>query len=134
MSDTKPAQRKIPAPTPTPDTIEFWKAAEQGKLMLRRCSACQKTHWYPRPVCPHCFGDATEWFEAAGTGEIYTYSIMRRVPEPYAIAYVTLAEGPTMMTNIVGVDLNTIRIGQKVKLAWTPTEGGPPVPCFTLAD
>ena len=59
---------------------------------------------------------------------------MRRVPEPYAIAYVTLAEGPTMMTNIVGVDLNTIRIGQKVKLAWTPTEGGPPVPCFTLAD
>jgi hypothetical protein len=133
MSETAPLQRKIPAPKPTPDTEAFWKAAAEGKLMLRRCSACQKTHWYPRPICPHCFGDAPDWFEAAGTGTIYTYSIMRRVPEPYAIAYVTLAEGPTMMTNIVGCDLDAIRIGLAVKLVWMPTEGGPPVPCFTLA-
>lgn len=126
-------QRKIPAPTPTPETEAFWKGAAEGKLMLRRCTACKKTHWYPRAVCPHCMGAASDWFEAAGTGEIYTYSIMRRVPEPYAIAYVTLAEGPTMMTNIVGCDLDSIRIGQKVKIAWVPSEGGPPVPCFTPA-
>lgn len=126
-------ERAIPAPAPTPDTEAFWKAAAEGRFMLRRCAGCGKTHWYPRPVCPHCFGDADEWFEAAGTGTIYSYSVMRRAAEPYAIAYVTLVEGPTMLTNIVGCDLDSIRIGQTVKLEWRPSEGGPPIPCFTPA-
>ncbi len=126
-------QRKIPAPTPTPDTIEFWSAAKEGRLLLRRCTSCSKTHWYPRPVCPHCLGDASDWFEAAGYGVIYSYSVMRRVPEPYVIAYVTLAEGITMMTNIVDCDFDALHVGQSVKLVWMPTEGGPPVPCFTPA-
>jgi uncharacterized OB-fold protein len=56
---------------------------------------------------------------------------MRRVPAPFALAYVTLAEGPTMMTNLVDCDFNTLRIGQPVRLVWKPSEGGPPVPCFT---
>lgn len=129
--DTKPAARKIPAPTPTPDSLPFWEAAKQGRLTLRRCASCAKTHWYPRPICPHCFGEADTWFEASGDGVIYTYSVMRRVPEPYAIAYVTLAEGPTMLTNIVDCDLDAIRIGQTVKLVWVETASGPPVPCFT---
>ena len=58
---------------------------------------------------------------------------MRRVPVPYAIAYVTLEEGVTMMTNIVDCDLGAIRIGQRVKVVFKPTEGGPPVPMFTPA-
>jgi uncharacterized OB-fold protein len=55
---------------------------------------------------------------------------MRRVPVPYALAYVTLEEGVTMMTNIVDCDLNAIRIGQAVKVVFKPTDGGPPVPMF----
>jgi uncharacterized OB-fold protein len=50
---------------------------------------------------------------------------------PYALAYVTLDEGVTMMTNIVDCDLDAIRIGQRVRLVFKPTEGGPPVPMFT---
>jgi len=52
---------------------------------------------------------------------------------PYAIAYVTLDEGPTMMTNIVDCDLDSIRIGQKVKLTFVPSENGPKMPMFTPA-
>jgi uncharacterized OB-fold protein len=44
---------------------------------------------------------------------------------------VTLEEGVTMMTNIVDCDLDTIRIGQSVKVVYKPSDGGPPVPCFT---
>ena len=59
---------------------------------------------------------------------------MRRAPVPYAIAYVTLDEGPTMMTNIVDCDLDAIRIGQAVRVVFKPTEdGGPPVPMFSPA-
>ena len=51
----------------------------------------------------------------------------------YAIAYVTLAEGPKMMTNIVDTDLDAIEIGQAVKVVFKETEDGPPVPMFTPA-
>jgi len=123
-------QRKIPAPISNPETQAFWDAAAQGKFLLRRCTECGKAHWYPRAICPFCSSARTEWVEGSGKGSIYTFSVMRRAPEPYAIAYVTLAEGPTMMTNIVRCDFDALRIGQEVKLVWTPSEGGPPVPTF----
>jgi uncharacterized OB-fold protein len=126
-------QRKIPAPTPTPETEAFWKAAAEGRFMLRRCAACGKAHWYPRAICPYCMSDKTEWVEASGRGRIYTFSIMRRAPEPYAIGYVTLDEGPSMLTNFVDCDFDALRIGQSVRLKFISTEGGPPVPTFTPA-
>ena len=56
---------------------------------------------------------------------------MRRVPVPYALAYVMLDEGVTMMTNLVDCDLDAMRIGQRVRQIFKPSEGGPPVPMFT---
>jgi uncharacterized OB-fold protein len=90
-------------------------------------------HYYPRALCPFCFSADTEWQTTSGTGTIYSYSVMRRVDAPYAIAYVTLEEGVSMMTNIVDCDLDKIRIGQRVKVVFKPTDGGPPVPMFTPA-
>ena len=127
-----PAQeRKIPAPQTNPEIQPFWDAAAQGTLMVKRCAACGQAHHYPRAICPFCGSDRTEWQQASGQGTIYSYSVMRRVPVPYAIAYVTLAEGVTMVTNIVDCDLDQIRIGQPVKVVFKPTDGGPPVPMFT---
>ena len=123
--------RKIPAPVVTVETQAFWDAARAGRFTIPVCTACGKPHWYPRAICPFCFSERMAWEEASGKGRIYTYSVMRRAPEPYVIAYVTLAEGPTMMTNIVQCDFDSLRIGQEVRLVFTPTEGGPPVPTFT---
>ena len=55
---------------------------------------------------------------------------MRRAKEPYAIAYVTLAEGPTMLTNLVGCDVDALHVGQQVRVTFAETENGPPVPMF----
>ncbi|HVC54258.1 MAG TPA: Zn-ribbon domain-containing OB-fold protein [Stellaceae bacterium] len=125
--------RKIPAPPGSPETKPFWDGAAEGRLLIKKCTACGELHFYPRSACPFCFSDKTEWVEASGNGTIYTYSVMRRAPIPYAIAYVTLAEGPTMMTNIVDCDLDSIRIGAAVKIVFKPSEGGPPVPMFAPA-
>jgi uncharacterized OB-fold protein len=127
-----PAQeRRIPAPEANPETKPFWEGAAAGRLLIGRCKACGKPHYYPRALCPFCGSDATEWIAASGRGAVYSYSVMRRLPVPYALAYVTLDEGVTMMTNIVDCDLDSIRIGQRVRLVFKPTEGGPPVPMFT---
>lgn len=124
------AERKIPAPTPTPETEPFWQAAREGRFLIRVCRTCERAHWYPRALCPFCFSENTEWREASGRGSIYTFSIMRRAKEPYAIAYVKLDEGPMMMTNIVDSDFENIAIDQRVELVFRETEDGPPVPVF----
>ena len=126
--------RKIPAPAVNPENQPFFDAAAGGKLLIKKCTACGEYHHYPRAICPHCFSGRTEWRAARGTGTIYTYSVLRRgVPAPYCIAYVTLAEGVSMMTNIVDCDLDAVRIGQKVRVVFKPTDGGAPVPMFTPA-
>jgi uncharacterized OB-fold protein len=124
-------ERKIPAPEANPETRPFWEAAADGRLMIGTCGSCGKPHYYPRAVCPLCGSDATALARASGRGVVYSYSVMRRVPVPYALAYVTLEEGVTMMTNIVDCDLDAIRIGQRVQVVFKPSEGGPPVPMFT---
>ena len=108
------------------------KCREVGcaSCMREKCNDCGEVHHYPRALCPFCFSEKVEWLQAKGTAEIYTYSVMRRAPIPYAIAYVTLQEGVSMMTNIVDCDLDKIRIGQPVKLVFKPSDGGPPVPMF----
>ena len=125
--------RKIPAPTPNLETQAFWDAAAQGKLVIKSCTACKELHHYPRALCPHCFSDKTEWKQMSGKGKIYSYTVMRRAPVPYAIAYVTLDEGVTMLTNIVDCDFDSLKIGQPVTVVFKPTDGGPPMPMFKPA-
>ena len=125
--------RPLPANIIDPATEPYFAAAHKGVLRLRRCTACKKPHWYPRPVCPFCMGD-TEWIDATGTGTIYSVSLTRRAgPIPYAIAYVTLDEGVTMLTNICDCDLEAVRIGQRVKVRFKPAASGGIVAMFTPA-
>jgi len=126
-------ERKIASPEPTVGTEAFWEGARNGKLLLRHCTSCNKVHHYPRALCPYCFSDKLDWREASGKGKVYSYSVMRRAPEPYVIAYVTLDEGISMMTNIVDCDLDRVRIDQPVKVVFKASENGQPVPMFTPA-
>ena len=123
--------RNIPAPAVTIESKPFWDAATEGKFLIKRCNACGEAHWYPRALCPFCFSDETVWEESPGEGVIYSYSVMHRSPSgPYAIGYVTLKEGPAVLTNFVDVAPDGLSIGQKVKVKFQPTENGPPVPVF----
>ena len=131
MSEVQDKTRPIPSPAVTLESKPFWDAAAEGRFLIKRCTACGKAHWYPRAICPLCHSPDTVWEESPGEGVVYTFSIMRRSPTgPYAIGYVTLDEGPAVLTNFVG-DLEALAIGQKVKVRFQPTEGGgPPAPVF----
>ena len=116
-------ERTYPEPSINMETEAYWAAAKEGKFLLKKCNACGKTHYYPRAICPHCLSGDTAWYEATGKGVIYSYSVMRRGDTPYAIAYVTLDEGVTMMSNIVECDLDNLAIGQAVEVTFRATEG-----------
>ena len=114
-----------PLPIIDPDTAPYWKAAKDHKLLLKRCSACGKAHFYPRELCPHCHADTVDWIEARGTGSIYSFTVARRPagpafkPDaPYVVAIIELDEGARMMTNIVGCPPDSVKIGQRVSVVF----------------
>ena len=102
--------RSKAVPVPTPETQPYWDGAAAGELRIQRCvDEGGKPYFYPRPICPSCGSSAVEWFTASGDATLYSYVINHRPApgfedeSPYAIAVVQLAEGPRMMTNLVGV-------------------------------
>jgi uncharacterized OB-fold protein len=121
------------APQSNIEIQPFWDATAEGKLLLKKCNACGEIHYYPRSICPFCFSDDTVWIEASGKGIIYSYSVIRRAEVPYVIAYVTLQEGPTMMTNIIDCDIDSVRIDMAVAVSFVDTGEGSALPMFTPA-
>ena len=100
------AEPKRARPQPTPETRHFWEGTKSGELRLQRCDTCQHTYFPPRPFCPACASREVSVFRASGRAILYSYVISHRPAPgfvaPYSIAVVELAEGPRMMTNIVG--------------------------------
>jgi uncharacterized protein len=124
MSGPLPA----PAPVVLPETTEFWAATAMGRLLLRHCDDCGSVIWYPRPLCPDCGSLNTSWVEASGRGTVYTFTVVHRsqVPGyrdalPYVVAYVELAEGPRVLTNIVDCEPDQVAIGMPVQVVFHDT-------------
>ncbi len=134
---------------PTPDAAEepYWAAAREHRLLIKRCTACGRAHFYPRPFCPHCWSDQVDWEDASGRATLYTYSIVHRndLPPfgdrvPYVAGVVDLEEGPRMLTNVEGVAFEDLRVGMPLTVRFrretdeftfpvfgppSPTQGGP---------
>jgi uncharacterized OB-fold protein len=125
------AEYLIQSAPANPETAAWWAAIQQQRLTVAHCVDCGHVHHYPRAICPYCFSGNVELIPASGEGVIYSVSAMRRgVPVPYAIAYVELDEGVTMLTHIIDAPLDDIRIGQRVAVRFRPSESGQLVPMF----
>lgn len=116
---------RLPSPTINPENKPFWDAAQNNRLLLKVCNSCNESHYYPRTICPHCGSDSTVWVDSQGLGEIYSYTVMRRgVEVPFAMAYVRLNEGVSLLTHLTNCDFDTIKVGQKVKVVFQETQDG----------
>jgi hypothetical protein len=97
-----------PLPEPTPETRHFWEGTLAGELRLQRCGDCAQVYFPPRPVCPRCASRRVSVFAASGRATLHSYVIHHRPAPghapPYVIALVALAEGPRMLSNLVGVE------------------------------
>ena len=110
-----------------PESEPYWTALRDGKLLIKLCATCGRHHFYPRPFCPHCWGDEVSWVEAAGGATLYTHSVVYRndLPPfgpqvPYIAAVVDLDEGPRVMTRIVDCEADELKIGMRLRLRTEP--------------
>jgi uncharacterized OB-fold protein len=123
-------------PVRTLETEPFWASADEGRLVLPRCDACEAVIWYPRRWCPMCHQHGVSWFEATGHGTVYSFTVVRQAggdwqeAVPYVIAFVELDEGPRVLTNVVDVDPDTVRVGDEVSVVFDRHPAGAAVPRF----
>lgn len=118
-----------PVPVPTKETQPYWDGCKQHELRVQKCAACGHHQFYPRLYCTACMSDRVEWMKTSGRATVLSYTIVYRPVTqafadnvPYVVALVTLAEGPQMMTNIVGCEPEKVHIGMPVQVTfddWT---------------
>ena len=127
-------------PTPEGDTIEFWEAAKEERLLIKHCLDCDAYSYYPRPFCPKCWSEQVEWYQASGEGSLYTWSVIYnndmppfRDRVPYVAAIVDLAEGPRMMTNVVDCPFEELQVGMPLMVSFQPISDEFTIPVFVRA-
>jgi uncharacterized OB-fold protein len=105
----------------------------RGELHVARCARCGIPAFPPPVICGSCGAVvATEWFVASGHGTIWSFAVFHRTylaahPAPYTVAVVELAEGPKLISNIVGAEPGTVRVGLPVRAEFeTGLDGAPP--------
>ncbi len=132
MTDLMEPQRPLPQPNEV--TKPFWDAVAGRRLIHPRCEECRTAFFPPHLACPHCRATEWVWAESSGRGEVYSFTVVHRAPQPgfdppYVIAVVDLDEGFEFMTNIVDQAPRDVRIGQRVRVVWQEA-GGAVLPVF----
>ncbi len=135
MALLTPQAGPLPVGPHGPDSAPFWEGAAAGELRFVRCAACGQPDFPAAPHCRSCLQNALEWQVSKGHGSLYSYTIVWRpvTPDfttPYAPAVVELDEGYSMMTNLVGLDTDEIRIDMRVAVQFEALAGGLTLPYF----
>jgi uncharacterized OB-fold protein len=119
----------MPRPTPVADEASqpFFEAAQEGKLLLRFCNACNRYMTYSAETCDNCLNQSLEWKAASGKGTIYSFVVMHQVLHPgfagevpYNVIVVETAEGPRLQSNLLGTPDNEIAVGMPVEVTFEP--------------
>jgi uncharacterized OB-fold protein len=107
----------------------FWEASARGDLILQCCSETGKCFFPPAPVSPFTGRPYWQWVKASGLGELWSYVVFHqgyfdgmKDELPYPVAMVKLAEGPFLLTNLIGVAPDHVKIGMKLSVRFP---GGP---------
>lgn len=124
-------------------TEPFWQATARHQLQIPRCGDCGRFRMPPGPFCAACQSQAVEWVEVAGTGAIYSFTIITNPPFPeaadhlpYVPAIIELdgAPGARIVSAVIDSPIEQVEIGSRVALAWQDLPDGVTLPRFRLSD
>ena len=119
-------------------TAPFWEAANDSKLVIQKCSKCDRFQHPPAQECGQC-GSAGEltWEEVSGKGRLYNYGVVHDCPirllqddQPFNVAVVMLDEDPgiQMYSHLPGTPVDDVPVGADVEVVFEDTANGQKVP------
>lgn len=103
-----------------------------GKIVVRECSDCKTIQHPPEDLCHECGGYEFHSREVAGTGTIYSHTVIRHPVHPdlvdrvpYTVVLVSLDELPAVRItgNLLEVAPADVRIGLAVRAVWEEIPG-----------
>ena len=131
MSDDRPQRiSSKPAPFLTKVTEPFWSACIRDELVIPECASCGHRFFYPRLLCPRCLGEDFKWIECSGLGTVWSTTTVRMsfwgdafaADVPYNVSWIMLDEGVKIVSNVIGQDVDKVRIGLKVRVEFEQRE------------
>ena len=123
---------------PDEQTRPFWAAANEHRLVIQNCTACDRLQHPPGRTCHQCGSDgALEWKEMSGKGRIYNYGVVHDCPirllqedQPFNVAVIMLDDDPgiQMYSHLPGTPVDDVPVGASVEVVFEPTANGQKVP------
>ncbi|MGW7572901.1 bifunctional MaoC family dehydratase N-terminal/OB-fold nucleic acid binding domain-containing protein [Streptomyces sp. NPDC054765] len=152
-----------PRPVINRDNAGFWEGVRGHRLLIQRCTGCRALRFPWLPGCNACGSPEWDTVEASGEGTVFSYVVMHHPPfpaftlpepggetpeppgpspdapgsdavGPYAVGLIALAEGVRIVSNVVGVPYDKVRIGMPVRLEFLRTDEELELPVFRAAE
>lgn len=125
-----PTSETPPGGAPYARYVQHLKA---GELAYQYSPVAARAVFFPRVRCPYSGQDCLEWRISAGTGTVYSTSVVYpRKGDPYNVALIDLDEGFRLMSRVVMDDPMQVAIGLRVRFQAVTEEGlDDPIPVFT---
>ena len=119
-------------------TAPFWEAANNSRLVIQKCSNCDRLQHPPAPECGQCGpdGDLT-WEKVSGKGRIYNYGVVHDCPirllqddQPFNVAVIMLEEDPgiQMYSHLPGTPVDDVPLGADVEVIFEDSANGQKIP------
>lgn len=133
------------AVVPIPDKLSqaFWEGAKKNELVIQRCQACRHWQHEPEPICAACLSFDLGYESVSGDGVVDTFCIPVQAFHPsfedklpYVLAVVELDEQPGLkvVSNIVDIQPDLVRVGDRVQVTFRPLAEGFVLPVFRIAN
>ncbi|MEU9994713.1 OB-fold domain-containing protein [Streptomyces sp. NPDC050848] len=137
-ANSEPKARR-PRPVINRDNAGFWEGVAAHRLLVQRCTGCETLRFPWLPGCNACGSQDWDTVEASGAGTVFSYVVMHHPPfpafdPPYAVGLIELAEGVRMISNVVGVPYDKVRIGMPVRLEFLRVDEELELPVFRAQD
>lgn len=105
--------------------MPYWESLKAKDVRVQRCDSCGAFRYVPKELCHRCHSSAASWTGITGTGEVFTYTVVRRAPTPayqvdapYAVVHVLMTEGFRMIGTLVDYDPERVEIGMAVGVVY----------------
>ena len=129
-----------PLPILNDENRPFWEACREHKLRMQQCDACGHVRFPINHVCPRCLDQAFHWQALSGRGTVFAYVVFHQVYNqafaqdvPYNVALVQLEEGPRMYSNVVGVAVDAVKVGDALEVSFDRVTDEVTIPRFRLS-
>ena len=88
-------------------------------------------------MCYRCLSEDLGWMKSSGLGTLYSFTIIRQPayasfePDvPYVYAIVDLDDGARMISNVVHIDPESVRIGMRLRVTFEDATADITIPKF----